>query len=113
MVVQCEGRGKVLKVYEPVKEMHVSICLRCVELQLGDRDKPMDIISRWAGLVHHYGGEKTHEIPQLYLRANVFAFPERHKHVCVCVVCMWVCVRDVMWCDVNVCGGGGDLCAHT
>lgn len=45
----------------------------------------MEIVSRWRGLVHHYSGEKVHEIPQLYLRANVFAFPERHKHVSVCV----------------------------
>ena len=50
----------------------------------------MEIVSRWRGLVHHYSGEKVHEIPQLYLRANVFAFPERHKHVSVCVFLVYV-----------------------
>ena len=75
----------------------------CAEIQLGDRDKPMDIVSRWRGLVHHYSGEKVHEIPQLYLRANVFAFPERHKHVsvcvCACIGVVYVCGKGVVCSD--------------
>ena len=87
----------------------VTLCtVLCTEIQLGDRDKPMDVISRWAGLVHHYGGEKTEEIPQLYLRANVFAFPERHKHVsgwaCAYVgVCLCGCVPVWVCACVGVC----------
>ena len=52
-----------------------------LQLQLGDRDSPMDVMSRWNVLVQRYGGENVKETPHIFLRANVFAFPEKHKHV--------------------------------
>ena len=46
------------------------------ELQLGDTDKPLKLLSSWGKLLREYASTRssTEEVPSLYLRRNVF-FP--------------------------------------
>lgn len=52
-----------------------------LQLQLGDRDSPMDVIGRWNVLVQRFAGESVKDTPHIFLRPNVFAFPQKHSRI--------------------------------
>ena len=52
------------------------------EIQLGDNDKPLQLMSTWPSLMTRYVTKTTAaEIPKLCLRRNVFISPAKEKSV--------------------------------
>lgn len=53
-----------------------------IEIQLGDSNKPLQLVSLWPSLLtRHVAKTTTDEIPRLCLRRNVFISPLREKTV--------------------------------
>ena len=53
----------------------------CTEIQLGDSEKPLLLMSSWQSLLTRHVGSKTSEIPRLFVRRNVFISPAIEKSV--------------------------------
>eukprot|EP00731_Ephydatia_muelleri_P031926 Em0023g433a len=52
-----------------------------LELQLGDTDKPLKIMTSWGDLLKEYCNGQVDEVPSLYLRRNIFYPVENEKSV--------------------------------
>ena len=49
--------------------------------QLGDRDYPLQVIEKWAILLHKFTSSSTDELPSLSFKRNVFYAPIKENRV--------------------------------